>query len=254
MAGQHSDGSIIVDTGIDTSGFDRGSEDLRRATESLSKAAEQTGKKLQSAVNAYAKALSSGNVRDIQRFSDGLKEARDAAARFRSELEAFGRMTFQTDEYKEIQAHINSAQNALDALLDKQKKFEAIGVKRNSAAWRGLEYDIQRVRERLQDAQNDMRWYLDSAESGGEGPFSGLDTAQFEEFSRKLEEYEQAAANFDTISEPARQSEEALRGVDRELKQKGPDAEEAGRTGRTCRTGRNHACETGGFLYPDWYS
>ena len=78
MNGQ-ADGAIIVDTDVDASGFERGSAELRKATERLSKSVAQANAKLQSAVAGYGKALASGNLRDIQRFSDGLKQAKAAA-------------------------------------------------------------------------------------------------------------------------------------------------------------------------------
>ena len=191
MNGQ-ADGAIIVDTDVDASGFEKGSAQLRQATERLSKSVAQANAKLQSAVAGYGKALASGNLKDMQRFSDELKQAKTAAAQFALELTKFKDTKFQTDEYKEIQGNIDAAQKSLDRLMERQAKMDATNVKQNSRAYQALQYDIEQAQIRLQDAKNDMQWYLDSMESSGEGPFSGADTAQFDAYSDKLRELENA--------------------------------------------------------------
>ena len=126
MAGQHSDGSIIVDTGIDTSGFDRGSADLRRATESLHKQFRTLGAELQRAFNGYSKAVASGNKRHIRRMAEELKRARDSAANFRRQISAFGATKFKTDEYNipiggltTLKLNLNLMNNQFFSFLEK---------------------------------------------------------------------------------------------------------------------------------------
>ena len=72
MSGQ-GDGAIIVDTDVDASGLEKGMNNLRRSMESLTVAIERIGKKMESSVSAYAKALS-GSVQDIQQLQDGVEQ------------------------------------------------------------------------------------------------------------------------------------------------------------------------------------
>lgn len=62
MAGTNSDGSIIIDTGLDTKGFDKGSKELLAAIQSLTQEVNQLGQTLQNTFSNYGNAASGSNT------------------------------------------------------------------------------------------------------------------------------------------------------------------------------------------------
>ena len=66
MPGTNSDGSIIIDTGLDTKGFDKGSKELLNAVSSLTKEVNQLGKTLQATFSGYGKSAENSDAKARQ--------------------------------------------------------------------------------------------------------------------------------------------------------------------------------------------
>ena len=183
----NADGSIIVDTEIDTTGFEVGSSELARATSGLSKRFEVFGERAKAAAKEYEKVLS-GAAKNPRAIESSLDKAQQAAQRFREQLEGFKTQGFHTDDYKFIQDNIEKAETALERLLDRQAKMDAIGVKQNSSAYKSLQYEIEQARIKLNSYKADMEALKQEGDPAG---FSGANTAQFEEYSYKLDRIEE---------------------------------------------------------------
>ena len=112
---------------------------------SLQKRFDSITKQLENSVAQYERALKSGNTGSIQRFSDKLDRAKDAAAQFHDELSKYG------DDFQTITANVDKAQLALNRLLERQAKMDATGVKRTSKAYQGLMYDIKQAENTLSE-------------------------------------------------------------------------------------------------------
>lgn len=61
-----------------------------------------------------------------------------------------------TQDFHELQSGIKKAEGTLSSLIAKQEKYEAIGVKKNSSAWKSLQYDIQGAKNEIEGYKNEM--------------------------------------------------------------------------------------------------
>lgn len=61
-----------------------------------------------------------------------------------------------TQDFQELQSGMKKAEGTLSSLIAKQEKYEAIGVKKNSLAWKSLQYDIQGTKNEIEGYKNEM--------------------------------------------------------------------------------------------------
>lgn len=61
-----------------------------------------------------------------------------------------------TQDFQELQSGMKKAEGTLSSLIAKQEKYEAIGVKKNSSAWKSLQYDIQGTKNEIEGYKNEM--------------------------------------------------------------------------------------------------
>lgn len=275
------DGSIVIDTQLDNTGFQRGSQQMRRAISSLNGSVNQTGQNMNSAVQSMNTALQNmgaaaqsagskfaqylgagkfdqamgtvqrsaqGLVSDLakignaeaagvkpgaqfQRLQANIAQAEQELTVLKSQIDQLGGQTVQTPEFQQLTAQIEKAEQALFKLYERRDIAQELGVDESSASWQRLEIQIRNAEEELERLERSR----DNMSANGTDAVQGSYTsgyqdlvAMYDQMSQALEVYKQAAAGFNVIEQPANQSEEALKAVDRELKQKGPDASEAG--------------------------
>lgn len=275
------DGSIVIDTQLDNTGFQRGSQQMQRAVNSLNNSVNQTGQNMNSAVqsmntalqNMGAAAQSAGSkftqylgagqfdramgevqksaqslVSDLakignaeaagvkpgaqyQRLVTNIQDAERELATLKGQMDQMSGHTFETSEFTQLKSQIEKAEQALFKLYERRDVMQELGVNESSQSWKLLEIHIRNAEEELERLERSR----DAMMQNGSATVNGADTAQFQQMAAMyqqmqdaLETYKQAAAEFNVIEQPANESEEALKAVDRELKQKGPDASEAG--------------------------
>lgn len=287
MANGAADGSVIIDTALDNTGFERGSKKMEQSikgvTQSINKtgraaassmqplfsAFEQVGKtidstarsaqaldgKLSGAISSseFGKDMTSAErscaslEKQMQRLSDsermGIKtgsqmtrfqinveKARDSVTRLEQELQRIGAQKVATPEYESLTASVQKAEQALFRLYDRRDAMSDMGVSESSREWQRLAVQIKNAEYTLESYEKSMQ----SMETNGTAFTSGVDSAKYREteatlarMSQQLSYYEQMAAQFDTVSGPASQSESALKNVDKELQQKPKDAGKA---------------------------
>lgn len=107
-----SDGTVYIDTRIDTSGINRGVEDAKRSINSASESVKKFGHTLQKSFSGVS-------------------------------AEKAGRA------YEEIERDIKKAEVQLDKLIEKQIRFVETGGNTKSRAMAGMEYDIEMARNKL---------------------------------------------------------------------------------------------------------
>ena len=61
-----------------------------------------------------------------------------------------------TEDYKELQAGLEKAESSLGSLMEKQKKYEAIGVNKKGSSWKSLIYDIDEARNSVENYKNEI--------------------------------------------------------------------------------------------------
>lgn len=145
MAGNTgSDGSITIDTRLDTSGFKRESAKLNTAVTSLSRQVNNLGKSLQATMSKGA------NPAAIEQFKVKAAETEQQLQALREKLLAFGETEIKTDKYNQLCAEIKKAEEALQRLYERQDKLKAMGADQTSAQWQALQKDIDETTSRLE--------------------------------------------------------------------------------------------------------
>lgn len=119
MAQGKSDGTVYIDTKIDTSGIGKGVEETKRK------------------LNAVTES--------VKRFGDNVKKSFEGTT-----TRKVGR------SYEEVARDIKKAEAQLDKLIEKQIRFVEIGGNRKSQAFAGMEYDIEMARNKLFELQGEL--------------------------------------------------------------------------------------------------
>lgn len=181
MAG--SDGSIIIDTKLDNSGFQKGSAKLERSMASLSKSISRIGE----------------IPFDSARFSTQVGRAKNNIEQLQAKLDELGSKTVSTVGYETTLQSISKAEQALEKLIVKQKFYDQLGISENSAQWRHLEMQIIDAEEKLArfNAQKD------AMEANGTAFVSGAETEQYRQLSVALQEATEQLQQFERAKEKA---------------------------------------------------
>jgi len=174
MAGQ-ADGSIIVDTELDSEGFRAGSKELQTAVKSLNKQVGSLGP-------TFNKALR-GNEKAMESFDLKASALEDTIAEVEAKMESLGNQRGPTKEYTALQKKLEQADLAVDRLYQRMEKMSATGVKENSKAWKSLQYDIQQAQARAASYDERIR----AMEADGTAYTTGADTSAYQQISATLE-------------------------------------------------------------------
>lgn len=158
------DGTILIDTSISDDGLVAGTKEVeaaaRRMAESVSGIADKAKVALQKQVDSFAKLNSqydeqARKVEDLKKKVDALREDK-----------------IPTQEYTDLNKEIDTTNKKLDAAIERQIKFVEIGGKQGSHTFKSMEYDIDNLRKKLEDAEEKKK----QLESSGGAYTTGADT------------------------------------------------------------------------------
>lgn len=167
------DGTVLIDTEIDTSGMKPGTKEVEAAVRRMANGIDDLGKKSEIAVQKQAAAFAKLNSQYAAQ--------EQKVKKLREELEAYAETKIPTQEYLEIQAQIEKTEQKLSALTDRQQKFLDTGGKSNSSAYKKMQYDIDQLTNTLKYAKGELK---DLEDSGGAFTL-GKDTDKFAKMSDK---------------------------------------------------------------------
>lgn len=203
------DGTIVIDTTITDEGFVAGTKEMetaaRRMAESVSGIGDKAKAALQKQANAFAKLNS--QYAEQTRKVETLKEKVDA---LREEK-------IPTQEYTDLNKEIDSVNKKLDAAIEREIKFMETGGKQNSRAFKGMEYDIDMLREKLEEAQKTKT----ALESSGGAYVSGADT---ESGQKVVAQYAAAQAALEDTNNRVRTSFDSLKASVKDYEEKAKKA------------------------------
>lgn len=145
---EQADGSIIVDTELDSQGFKAGSTELQRAIKSLSTQVNALGPTFQKAL--------SGNAGAISTFDAKAATLRNTISELETKLESLGDTRVPTEDYKWLTTEIEKAEKELTKLEEKQTKLQALGISESSKQWQSLQYDIDLAKQKIEDYKNEQ--------------------------------------------------------------------------------------------------
>lgn len=180
------DGSIVIDTEINTKGMKPGTEEVEAAVRRMANGIDDLGKKseiaVQKQVTAFAKLNSLYAVQE--RKVEKLHEA----------LEAYAETKIPTQAYAEIRNQIEKTEQKLTALLERQQKFLDTGGRTNSSTYKKMQYDIEQLNNSLKYAKGELK---DLEDSGGAFTL-GKDT---DKFSQMYDKYATEAKKLKQMNE-----------------------------------------------------
>lgn len=183
MAGQ-ADGYIIIDTEIDTNGAKAGGKELEANVRQCISSINGLGDKAKASLNKQANAFS--------KLNDQYREQEKRVEQLKEKVAELGKQQIPTDEYKEIQAQIESAKTQMDKLVYAQEKFVALGGSEDSKKYKSYQYDIDQLAKTIDDANKELQELEQNGEAfssalGGEPP-----TYKYKELESELESLSQA--------------------------------------------------------------
>ena len=148
MAGQ-ADGYIIIDTEIDTNGAKAGSKELEANVRQCISSINGLGDKAKASLNKQANAFS--------KLNDQYREQEKRVEQLKEKVAELGKQQIPTDEYKEIQAQIESAKTQMDKLIYAQEKFVALGGSEDSKKYKSYQYDIDQLAKTIEYAKGELQ-------------------------------------------------------------------------------------------------
>lgn len=174
MAGQ-ADGSIVVDTELQTEGFDKGSREMQRAIGSLQTKVNNLAPTMKKAMRGSASALES--------FDGKVGPMRETISALEEKLEQLGKARLTTEDYQWLQTEIAKAEKELDKLLNKEAAYEDLDVSKSSQKWKTLQYSIEQTERKLEEYRAEAA----QMEENGTSHTSGADSAEYDQLSTALD-------------------------------------------------------------------
>lgn len=180
------DGSIVIDTEINTKGMKPGTEEVEAAVRRMANGIDDLGKKSEIAVQKQAAAFAKLNslYAAQERKVEKLREA----------LEAYAETKIPTQAYAEVRNQIEKTEQKLTALLERQQKFLDTGGRTNSSTYKKMQYDIEELNNSLKYAKGELK---DLEDSGGAFTL-GKDT---DKFSQMYDKYATEAKKLKQMNE-----------------------------------------------------
>ncbi len=203
------DGTIIIDTELDTDGAKKGSKELESQIRSLAGTVDGVGVKAKAALNRQVDAFS--------KLNNEYAAQEKKVSELRQKVEEFAKQKIPTDEYKELQRQLEQTIAKWSRLQDAQDKYRATGGKSNSNVFRRRQYDIDQLANTVDHLKSDMQ----ALEEEGNAYKSASSTKEAQKAVEQLEAAEMRLADTNnrlktsatsvsgTVSEYKRKLEEA---------------------------------------------
>lgn len=177
------DGSIIIDTALDSSGFNAGSAKLSKACDSLINKVGNMSARLQSGfVPGSGLDKMAEQTATVQHEIDVLQE----------KLNALGDTPIKTDDYAGLEQALKKAENELLRYQDRQNLMRDMGIDEASAQWQRLAIQISNTEAIIRQYRAEMA-YL---EQSGQATIKGSQTEQFTALQRRITEAKERLSEF----------------------------------------------------------
>lgn len=212
------DGSVKINTKIDSDGFYLGIKKMSASTMQLNHSIKETQNKI-SIVKKEIKEISKskeepqsvkrikekleqtkqeavalkGEIREfgnseiksatVERLKSKLEQTQQEASKLRTYLDDVSKTDVLTEGYEYLLDSLDKAKAKLEQLEQRQDKLSATGVKESSKQWKNLQYDIEQVKREILYTEAEMR----DMRISGEAFQSADTTSQYAELEAKLQ-------------------------------------------------------------------
>lgn len=177
------DGTVLIDTEINTDGMEAGSKEVEAAARRMAGSVENIGAKAKAALNKQVDSF----VKLSQEYAAQSKKVDE----LRQKVEAYGNQKIPTAEYAEIQKQISQAEQQMMKLIDAQERFIATGGSENSSAYKRRQYDIEQLANTIKYAEGELK----DLEATGKAFTLGTDTSAAAADMNRLAEAERRLAD-----------------------------------------------------------
>lgn len=158
------DGTILIDTSISDDGLVAGTKEVEAAARRMAESVSGIGDKAKIALQKQADSFAKLN----SQYDEQARKVEE----LKSKVEELKGEKIPTQEYTDLNKEIDSVSKKLDAVIERQIKFVEIGGNRNSQTFKAMEYDIDMLRQKLEEAQQAKA----KLEFSGEAYTTGIDT------------------------------------------------------------------------------
>ena len=158
MAQGKSDGTVYIDTRMDTNGIGKGVEETKRklnsVTESVKRFGDNVKKSFEGTTTRKVGRSYEEVARDIKKAEAELSKLTEKQDRF---LQTGGISEQITQGYKKAVNEVFRLEKTLDNAYGRLRKFEQTGKNLNSDQYKSIKYDIQSISERLKYANAELK-------------------------------------------------------------------------------------------------
>ena len=177
------DGSIVIDTALDNSGFEAGSAKLAKACDSLIGKIGDMGARLQSGF------ASTGG---IDRMAAQAAMAQHQIDVLQDKLKAFGNTPVKTEDYEGLENALKKAEAELLKYQDRQNLMRDMGVSEQTAQWQRLSVQIANTEAIIRQYRMEMEYMRRS----GQDTVMGYQTEQYKALIGKITIAKEQLAQF----------------------------------------------------------
>lgn len=209
------DGTIVIDTQIDTDGIQAGSKEAEARIRNLAKKVNDIG--------ATAKAALNKQIDAFAKLNNEYAAQEQKVENLRKKVAEYGNQKIPTDEYREIQTQIEQATAKLNRLKEAQERYIAGGGKTNSNTYRRQAYDMEELANTIKYAEAELK----TLEATGQAFKTATGTKEAMSDTEKLEQAERKLSDMhnklqtsytginDKINEYSQRTDEATENTSR---------------------------------------
>ena len=115
-----------------------------------------------------------------------MKKTADKIASLRSKMESLKDAKIPTKEYESAAKEVEKLEKSLEDALTRKERFLETGGKESSRTFKGMEYDIEGIKRKLEEAEQEVQILVDT----GKAFTIGSDTEKYAKLGQELKNAE----------------------------------------------------------------
>lgn len=179
----YADGTVVIDTEIDTDGIQAGSKEVEARIRNLAREVNNIG--------ATAKAALNKQIDAFAKLNNEYAAQEQKVESLRKKVAEYGNQKIPTDEYREIQAQIAEATAKQNRLTEARDRYLANGGKTSSNTYKKQTYDLEELANTIKYAEGELK----DLEERGKAFTTGTGTKEAKKDIEKLAQAERKLAD-----------------------------------------------------------
>lgn len=179
----YADGTVVIDTEIDTDGIQAGSEEVEARIRNLARKVNNIG--------ATAKAALNKQIDAFAKLNNEYAAQEQKVESLRKKVAEYGNQKIPTDEYREIQAQIAETTAKQNRLIEARDRYLANGGKTSSNTYKKQTYDLEELANTIKYAEGELK----DLEERGKAFTTGTGTKEAKKDIEKLAQAERKLAD-----------------------------------------------------------